>query len=90
MIQFAVTVFIRLQAAAYNVFFYHFVRPITEGVLQWGSGYISYFFILSKCTDDVHLSLCKFFRQTLFSHSIHFNITCTSVTGGIMFNRRQL
>jgi len=31
-----------------------------------------------------------FFDQTLFSHSILFSITCTSVTGGIMMNRRQL
>jgi len=28
--------------------------------------------------------------QTSLSHSIVFIITCTSVTGGIMMNRRQL
>jgi len=31
-----------------------------------------------------------FVDQILLSHSIFFNITCTSVTGGIMINRRQL
>jgi len=31
-----------------------------------------------------------FVNQTLFSHSILFAITCTSITGGIMVNRRQL
>ena len=31
----------------------------------------------------------RFVDQTL-SHSIFFSITCTSVTGGIMINRRQL
>jgi len=32
----------------------------------------------------------RFVDQTIFSHSILFSITCTSVTGGIMINRRQL
>jgi len=31
-----------------------------------------------------------FIKKTLFSHSILFSITCTSLTGGIMMNRRQL
>jgi len=31
------------------------------------------------------LFLGTFFGPTLFSHSIFFSITCTSVTGGIMF-----
>jgi len=34
MIQFAVTVFIRLYAAPYKVIFYHFMRLIIEGDLQ--------------------------------------------------------
>jgi len=32
----------------------------------------------------------RFVGQTLLSHWIFFSITCTSVTGGIMINRRQL
>jgi len=47
-------------------------------------------FILSEGTDDAHLFWGTFFRPTLFSHSILFSITCTSVTEGIMFNRRKL
>jgi len=35
MIQFAVTIFIRLYAAAYKVIVYHFVRLIIEVGLQW-------------------------------------------------------
>ena len=32
----------------------------------------------------------RFVDQILISHLIYFNITCTSVTAGIMINRRQL
>jgi len=32
----------------------------------------------------------RFVDQILLAHSILFSITCTSVTGGIMINRRQL
>jgi len=32
----------------------------------------------------------RFVDRTLISHSILFSITCTTVTGGIMMNRRQL
>jgi len=88
--KFAVTVFIRLYAAAYKVIFYLFVRLMIEGGLQWRAAYIFYFLILSKGTDDAYLFLGTFFRPTLFSHSVLFSNTCTSVTRGIMFNRRQL
>jgi len=55
------------------------------------AAYIFYIFTLSKYTDNVHRFLgYVFVNQTLFSHSILFSITCTSVTGGIMMNRRQL
>jgi len=39
------------------------------------------------------LSLATFFEKThfkSFSNSLLFSITCTSVTEGIMMNRRQL
>jgi len=31
-----------------------------------------------------------FFNYTLFSHPILFSITCTSITAGIIMNKRQL
>jgi len=34
------------------------------------------------------LSWLRFVEQTLISHSILFIITCISITGGIMMNRR--
>jgi len=32
----------------------------------------------------------RFVNQIHLSHSVFFSITCTSVTGGIMINRRRL
>jgi len=77
MIQFAVTVFIRLQAATYKVIFWLFHVAYNLTI----KGGLHFLFLLFLGT---------FFRPTLFSHSILFSITCTSVAGGIMFNRRQL
>jgi len=78
------TVFIRLYAAAYKVFF------IISCGLQSGTAYIFYFLLYRNVYMTLSLSLATFFDQILLSHSIFFNITCTSVTGGIMINRRQL
>ena len=79
MIQFAVTAFMRLQAAACEVIFYHFV---------WLTFFVSLFH--RKVQMTLIFSLGTFFQPTLFSHSVLFSITCTSATGGIVFNRRQL
>jgi len=49
-------------------------------------------FSLSKGADDatsLGLSLATI-CQPNFLHSILFSITCPSITGGIMINRRQL
>jgi len=61
------------------------------------SGLNFFFFILSKgIVDDAQSFLGCFVDQTffriplLFWGSILFRITCTSVTGGIMINRRQM
>jgi len=49
-----------------------------------------YFFTLSKAIDNAHSFLGYiFFNQNLFSLSVPFSIMCTSVTEGIMMNRRQ-
>jgi len=62
---------------------------IISWVLSSGAAYI-FFFTLSKCIDDAQFFLgYVFFDQTLFSHCIICNITCISVTEGIMMNRRQ-
>jgi len=89
MVQFAVTTIIRLYIAAYKVSFYHFVRLIIEDGLHWRAAYIFYLFILSKSTDDAHLFSGTLFQPTHFTHSILFSITCTSIAGGFVFNRRQ-
>jgi len=48
-----------------------------------------FFFNLSQGLDDGPSFLgCVIFDQTLFSHSIIFSITCTSVTGGIIMKRQ--
>jgi len=52
-----------------------------------------YIFTLSKGIDDAQgivFPWLRFVDQITFSHSIFFSIMCTSVTGGIMINRRQL
>jgi len=57
----------------------------------YNQGRIIFFFSLSKGTDDAQSFLgYVFFDQTLISHSILFSTTCTSVSAGIMMNRRQL
>jgi len=43
-----------------------------------------------KGINDAQSLLGNILSAKLFSHSILFSITCTSVTGGIMMNRRQL
>jgi len=58
-----------------KLFCYHFVWLIVKGGLQRRAGYIFYFFVLSKGTDDAHLFLVTFFSPTLFLHSILFRIT---------------
>jgi len=74
-----------LLTAAYKVFF------IISCSLQSRAAYIFYFFTLSKGIIDAQSFLgCIFLNQTFFSQSMRFNITCTSVTGVIMMNRRQL
>jgi len=53
--------------------------------------YIFCFSTLSNGIDGAQSFLgYVFIDRTLFSHSILFSITCTSVTGGVMMNRRQL
>jgi len=54
------------------------------------TAYIFYFFTLSKGIDDSFLPWLRFVDQTLLTHSIFLSITCTSVTRGIMINRRQV
>jgi len=50
-----------------------------------------YFFTLSWGIDHAQSFLATFCRaNSLLAHSIIFSITCTSVTRGIMMNRRQL
>jgi len=53
--------------------------------------YIFYFFTLSKGIDD-GLSFLGYVLSTKpsFCLTVLFSITCTSVTGGITMNRRQL
>jgi len=75
MIQFVVTVFIRLQAAAYKAIYSSFRAACTRGLLTF-----FYLFILSKGNDDTHLSLGTFFRPTnsLFAfcslqHHVHIH-----------------
>ena len=75
MIQFAVTVFIRLYDAAYKVIFLLFRAAFNRGWLTMKGGLHIFFFILSKGTDDAHLFLGTFFRPILFSYSILFSIT---------------
>jgi len=48
------------------------------------------FLFSSKGTDNANLFLGTFNRTTLFSHSILFSITRTSVPGRNTINRRQL
>jgi len=43
-----------------------------------------------KLQMTLSLPWLRFVDQILLSHSIFFSITCTSVTVGIMINRRQL
>jgi len=55
------------------------------------STYVFCFFTLSKGKNDAQSVFGQvFFDQTPFLHSFLFSITCTSVTGWIMMNRRQL
>jgi len=62
-----------------------------KGGLQSRADYIFYFFTSSKGVDDAQSFLgCVVFEKTLFSHSIPFSIMCTTVTGAIMMNSRQL
>jgi len=86
-----ITVFTRLQAAAHQVFFQHFLWLTIKGSLQSRAAYTS-FFSLSKCLDDAQ-SFLGYILLTIPSFRIIFPlicIMCTSVTGGIMMNRRQL
>jgi len=46
--------------------------------------------VLSKGIDDAQSILGYVLSTKLSLHSILFSITCTSVTKGIMMNRRQL
>ena len=85
------TVFTRLLAAPYKAFFHHFVRLTIKGSLQSRTAYI-FFFSLSKCLDDAqsflgYVLLTKPSLRIIFPL---FSIMCTSITGGIMMNRRQL
>ena len=65
-------------------------KPPLNG-LQWRAAYIFYFFyFIEKYRRRSVFPYLRFVEQTLLSHSIFFSITCTSDTGGIMMNRRQL
>jgi len=59
--------------------FHHFVWLMIKGGLHF----------LFLGDDTVFPWLC-FFYQTLFLCYILYSIMCTSVTGGIMMNKRQL
>jgi len=56
------------------LFFHHFVRLTIKGGLHFFSKVFRW----------------RLVDQTLFSHSVLFSIMCTSLTGGIMMNRRHL
>jgi len=62
---------------------------IGHGKIKGDINFFSSFLIERYRWRSISLWL-RFFDQTLFSHSVLFNITCTSVTGEIMMNTRQL
>jgi len=66
-------------------FLQHFMRLTIKGGLH----FLFLFFIKRYRWRSVFPWL-RFVDQTLLSHSIFFSITCTSVAGGIMINRKQL
>jgi len=67
----------------YN-FFHYFVRLITKGGLHF-----LFLYFIERYRWRSVFRWRRFFDQTLISHYIFFSITCTSVTGGIIINRRQ-
>jgi len=52
--------------------------------------YFKFLYVIESIDDAQSFLGYVFFDQYLLSHSTLFTITCTSVTGGIMINRRQL
>ena len=66
-------------------FFHHFMQLTVKGGLH----FLFFYFIESYRWRSVFPHV-HFVDQIILSHSIFFSITCTSVTGGIMINRRQL
>jgi len=70
----------------HKAFFHHFMRLTIKG----GLPFLFLCLIERYSWRSSAFPWLRFVDQTLFSHSILFSITCTSVTGGIMMNRRQL
>jgi len=74
-----------------NNFFSSFCAAYNQGRLTIEGGWL-FFISFSKCLDDTQ-SFLGYVLLTKRSFRIifpHFSIMCTSVTGGIMMNRRQL
>ena len=81
MIQFVVTVCIRLYAAAYKVIFLSFRAAYNRGWLTMKGGlHFLFLYFMERCRWR-YLFLDTFFRPTLFSHSILFSIRWASGTG---------
>jgi len=57
--------------------------------IKGGSHFLFFYFIERYRWRSVFPWL-RFIDQTLLSHSFFFSNTCTSVTAGIVMNRRQL
>jgi len=70
-------------------FFKHFVRLMINVNFQSRAAYNFYLFTISKGIDNAQSFFGNVLSTKLSSHSILFNITCTSFTEGSM-NRRQL
>jgi len=66
-------------------FFHHFMRLTVKGGLHF-----LFFYFIERYRWRSVFPHVHFVDQIILSHSIFFSITCTSVTGGIMINRRQL
>ena len=65
--------------------FHGFMRLAMNGGLH-----CLFFYFIERHRWRSVFSWLRFLDQILLSHSILFNITCTSVTGGIIINIRQL
>jgi len=66
-------------------FFHHFTRLTIKGGLHF-----SFLYFIERFRWRSVFPWLRFVDRTILSHSIFFSITCTSISGGIMINRRQL